>query len=396
MQIIFVSNYINHHQLPFCKAMTEQNQGEFIFIQTEPMEQERVDMGWAVDVKEYSFVKCYYEDPEACQKLINDGEIVIFGGVEDEAYIEPRLRSGKLTIRYSERIYKEGQWKFITPRGLKKKYHDHIRYRKKNVYLLCAGAYVASDFYLIHAYPGKMFAWGYFPEFREYPIDELMDRKEKKKNDDILEILWAGRMIDWKHPEHAIEAVGDLVKEYPGVHLTMAGSGGLEGQIKELAHKKGLDGNITFTGYLSPAVIREKMLAADVFLFTSDFKEGWGAVLNEAMNSGCAVVASSGIGAVPYLLRHGNNGMVYRNGDVTEMKKYVKELAGNARLRRSLGINAYETIRTTWNAEAAATRLLSLIHSIQMNNPKAVPDGPGSMAPIIAPGKGYRYTRNKI
>lgn len=396
MQIIFVSNYINHHQLPFCKAMTEQNQGEFIFIQTEPMEQERVDMGWAVDVKEYSFVKCYYEEPEACQKLINDGEIVIFGGVEDEAYIEPRLRSGKLTIRYSERIYKEGQWKFITPRGLKKKYHDHIRYRKKNVYLLCAGAYVASDFHLIHAYPGKMFVWGYFPEFREYPIDELMDRKEKKKNDDILEILWAGRMIDWKHPEHAIEAVGDLVKEYSGVHLTMAGSGGLEGQIKELAHKKGLDGNITFTGYLSPAVIREKMLAADVFLFTSDFKEGWGAVLNEAMNSGCAVVASSGIGAVPYLLRHGNNGMVYRNGDVTEMKKYVKELAGNARLRRSLGINAYETIRTKWNAEAAATRLLSLIHSIQMNNLKASPDGPGSMAPIIAPGKGYRYTRNKI
>lgn len=394
MQVIFVSNYINHHQLPFCKAMTEQNQGDFLFIQTEPMEQERVDMGWAVDVKEYPFVRCYYEEPEACQKLINEGEIVIFGGVEDEAYIEPRLKSGKLTIRYSERIYKEGQWKFITPRGLKKKYHDHIRYRKKNVYLLCAGAYVASDFHLIHAYPGKMFTWGYFPEFREYPIDELVDRKEKKENDDILEILWAGRMIDWKHPEHAVEAAHSLVKDYPGMHLTMAGSGELEGQMKELVRKKGLEKNITFTGYLSPAVIREKMLAADIFLFTSDFKEGWGAVLNEAMNSGCAVVASSGIGAVPYLLRHENNGMVYRNGDVAEMKKYVKELAGNVRLRRSLGINAYETIRTKWNAEAAATRLIRLIRSLQMNNPEAAPDGPGSLAPVIAPGKGYRYTRN--
>lgn len=393
MEIIFVSNYINHHQLPFCKAMTEQNQGEFTFIQTEPMEQERVDMGWAVDVKEYPFVKCYYEEPEACQKLINEGEIVIFGGVEDEAYIEPRLRSGKLTIRYSERIYKEGQWKFITPRGLKKKYHDHIRYRKKNVYLLCAGAYVASDFHLIHAYPGKMFTWGYFPEFREYPVDELMDRKEKK-DDDILEILWAGRMIDWKHPEHAIEAAGTLVKEYPGVHLTMAGSGELEGQMKELVRKKAIEQNVTFTGFLGPGAVREKMLAADIFLFTSDFKEGWGAVLNEAMNSGCAVVASSGIGAVPYLLRHGNNGMVYRNGDVAEMKKYVKELADNARLRRSLGVNAYETIRTKWNAEAAAARLIRLLRSIQMNNPEAAPDGPGSLAPVIAPGKGYQYTRN--
>ena len=45
---------------------------------------------------------------------------------------------------------------------------EHIRYRKQNVYLLCAGAYTASDFHMIGAYPGKMFRWGYFPETRIY------------------------------------------------------------------------------------------------------------------------------------------------------------------------------------------------------------------------------------
>ncbi len=390
MQIIFVSNYINHHQLPFCKAMLAQNKGEFLFIQTEPMEQERTAMGWALDVKEYPFVRCYYEEPESCQKLINEGEIVIFGGVEEESYIEPRLESGKLTIRYSERIYKEGQWKFISPRGLKKKYHDHIRYRKKNVYLLCSGAYVASDFQLIHAYPGKMFTWGYFPEFMEYRADELMDHKSA---DGSIEILWAGRMIDWKHPEHAIEAVGDVLKENPKVHLTMAGGGEMEPQLKQMAAELGIEGSITFTGFLCPPDIREKMLGADIFLFTSDYKEGWGAVLNEAMNSGCAVVASSGIGAVPYLLRHGKNGMVYRNGKIKELKQYVRELVGQKGLCRSLGLAAYETIRNTWNADVAAANLLRLLRSIQMEQPEAAVSGPASRADIIAPAKGYVYTR---
>lgn len=390
MQIIFVSNYINHHQLPFCKAMLAQNEGEFLFIQTEPMEQERTEMGWALDVKEYPFVRCYYEDPEGCQKMIDEGEIVIFGGVEEESYIGPRLEAGRLTVRYSERIYKEGQWKFISPRGLKKKYRDHIRYRKKDVYLLCSGAYVASDFHLIHAYPGKMFAWGYFPEFIEYRADELIDHKSA---DGCVEILWAGRMIGWKHPEHAIEAVKDVLKENPKVHLTMAGGGEMEQQLKKLAAELGVEGSITFTGFLNPQAIREKMLAADIFLFTSSYKEGWGAVLNEAMNSGCAVIASSGIGAVPYLLRHGKNGMVYRNGRIKELKRYVGELAGQKGLCRSLGLAAYETIRNTWNVDVAAANLLRLLRSIQMEQPEAAVSGPASRADIIAPAKGYLYTR---
>lgn len=390
MQIIFVSNYINHHQLPFCKAMLAHNDGEFLFIQTQPMEQERMAMGWESDVKEYPFLRCYYEAPESCQKLIDEGEIVIFGGVEEESYIEKRLESGRLTIRYSERIYKEGQWKFISPRGLKKKYHDHIRYRKKDVYLLCAGAYVASDFHLIHAYPGKMFTWGYFPEFLEYRPDELMDHKS---SDGSTEILWAGRMIDWKHPEHALGAVGDLLKEDAKVHLTMAGGGEMESQLKRMAAELGVEGSVTFTGFLKPQEIREKMLAADIFLFTSDYKEGWGAVLNEAMNSGCAVIASSGIGAVPYLLRHGKNGMVYRNGKVRELKQYVRELAGQKGLCRSLGLAAYETIRNTWNADVAATNLLRLLRSIRMEQLEAAVCGPASRAEIIAPAKGYLYVR---
>ena len=46
ISVVFVSNYINHHQIPFCNAMDRLLQGNFTFVQTEPMEEERVRMGW--------------------------------------------------------------------------------------------------------------------------------------------------------------------------------------------------------------------------------------------------------------------------------------------------------------------------------------------------------------
>ena len=123
MKVVFVSNYLNHHQIPFCDALSKQKDIDLTFIQMEMMERERVSMGWAIDIKDYDYARGYYDDPVDCQKLIDNSDIVIWGGVEDENYIKPRLESGKVTLRYSERIYKEGQWKFISPRGLIKKYN---------------------------------------------------------------------------------------------------------------------------------------------------------------------------------------------------------------------------------------------------------------------------------
>ena len=45
MTITFVSNYINHHQIPFSNAMYAQSGEDYCFIQTEPMEEERRNMG---------------------------------------------------------------------------------------------------------------------------------------------------------------------------------------------------------------------------------------------------------------------------------------------------------------------------------------------------------------
>ena len=166
MKLVFVSNYMNHHQMPVSRELAQLCRAEggcYTFIQTQPMEQERIAMGWGEIQKEADFVRNYWEDKAGCQSLIEEADAVIFGGCEEESYIEERLQAGNPIWRYSEPLYKTGRYKFVSPRGLRKKYLDHTRYRKKRVYLLCAGAYVAGDFRLVKAYPGKRFRYGYFP-----------------------------------------------------------------------------------------------------------------------------------------------------------------------------------------------------------------------------------------
>lgn len=187
MTVSFISNYINHHQIPFCDACYKQWGEDFSFIQTQPMEQERLAMGWDQSGESFPYVLRFYEQEEQCKRLLMESDVLLAGWSDKEELVQQRLNEGKLTIRISERLYREGQWKAVSPKGLMHKYKEHIRYRKSNAYLLCAGAYVASDFHLIHAYPGKMFKWGYFPEMREYAKGQPESLKEKEG----VHIVWA-------------------------------------------------------------------------------------------------------------------------------------------------------------------------------------------------------------
>ena len=361
-KIAFVSNYINHHQIPFCNAMHRLLQGGFTFVQTETMEEQRVQMGWhAAEQPEY--VRCFYEEPEGCRQLILDCDVVLFGGTDDESYIQERLEAGKTVIRISERLYKTGQWKAVSPRGLCKKYHDHTRYRKSPVYLLCAGAYVASDFAIIRAYPGKMYCWGYFPETKRYDVDMLLRQKGYGETK-IPYLLWAARMIDWKHPELPVETARSLKEKGLMFHLDIIGDGELRAGTEALAESYGLGDCVSFLGYQPPEEVRLHMEQADIFLFTSDRQEGWGAVANEAMNSACALVADHMIGAVPYLVKDEENGLVYQDGKTDQLFAAAERLVRDRAFCRELGKAAYRRITGIWNAENAAERLLGLIDFI--------------------------------
>ena len=386
MRVVFFSNYLNHHQLPFCLAMDRLTKGHFTFVATMPVPEARLALGYHDMNKEYPFVLTTYDSEEnkaAALALALNSDVVITGSAP-EIYTEKRIEKNKLTFRYSERIYKAGLGEAFHPRGVALRLLHHTRYANKPLYMLCASAYTAFDFALSGAYIGKTYKWGYFPEVKKQEVDQLFASKHTKKT---TSILWVARLIKLKHPEVSIQIAEKLKAEGYEFEMNIIGSGPMEKELHEMISLKRLDDCIHMPGSMSPESVRKHMEMADIFLFTSDFNEGWGAVLNEAMNSGCAVVASHAIGSVPFLLEDGINGFVYKNGDISTLYNRVVKLIEHPELREQMGRAAYQTLADKWNADVAAERFMVLAQAmLDGKKPDLYKSGPCSRAAILRNG----------
>lgn len=383
MKVTFFSNFLNHHQLPFCLAMDRLTEGNFTFVATTPVPAERLNMGYHDMNKQYPFVLTTYDSAKnerLAQVLAMQSDVIITGSAP-EYYTKMRIEKGKLTFRYSERIYKRGLWRALSPRGLQFVLKNHRKYHKYPLYMLCASAYTPFDYSLTGSYLNKTYKWGYFPEVKQQDMNALIERKHANEKPILL---WVARLIELKHPETAINLAERLKMAGFGFELRIIGNGAMELQLKTMIHDKHLDDCVHLLGAMPPETVREHMENADIFLFTSDFNEGWGAVLNESMNSACAVVASHAIGSVPFLVEDGKNGYIYRNGDMDSLYERVVQLMEHPELREQLGREAYRTLADVWNADVAAERFVALAQVLlDGKKPELFENGPCSRAKII-------------
>lgn len=122
------------------------------------------------------------------------------------------------------------------------------------------------------------------------------------------------------------------------------------------------------------------MLNSDIFVFTSDRNEGWGASLNEAMSSGCACVVSNAIGSAHFLINNEVNGLLFKNKSRSSLQLQLKRLLDDNSLRQSISVNAYYTILNEWRPEIAGQRLISLIHDLLCGKDTDYLTGPCSKA----------------
>ena len=363
MKIVFVSNFFNHHQYPVSEAFYKLTEGNYWFVETTPITAWRKKMGYT-EIKVPYTIKLTPENKNRVINLIDIADVVI----TDAEYLEltaNRYNEGKLIFRYSERLFKS--W----GRYLKAPIHAIKAWKTRNMYLLCCGAFVAKDYHRIGFYQNRSYKWGYFP-IRDNK--HILDLTTKHRTCDIL---WVGRLIDWKHPESIIFLAEKLVESGCEFNINVIGWGNLEDWLRQKIQNKQLSNYVHFLGSMSPSQVREHMENSKVLIFTSDEGEGWGAVLNEAMDSGCAVVASDKIGAVPFLISR-DNGLIFRNKDWSDLYSKVKKVLDDDELRMSISTNAIKTIATTWNADNAARNFIVLTNSILCGLEYSVDFGPCS------------------
>lgn len=372
MQIVFVTNYFNHHQAPLARELDIQTQHQYYVIETMPMEAERRSMGWGQNMNPDYVLQAYSGKAEMkkCRQLLLEADVVIWGSCPF-SMITPRLRAKKLTFAYSERIFKEGQQGFgYWGRALK--YFFRLRPYQTNHYLLCASAYAAGDYHRLGLFRNAAFRFGYFPEVEHRNLEALF---HGKRENEVPVILWVARLIPLKHPESTILIAERLYKAGYAFELNIIGSGQMESEIREMIADRNLTDRVHMLGTLPPDQVRFHMERSDIFLFSSDQNEGWGAVMNESMNGGCAVVASSAIGSVPFLIQDGENGAIFESENWESAYQKIAGLLEDPGLREKYGKNAYNTVSSQWNAQNAAQRLYTLAAHLEAKKPTPYHDG---------------------
>lgn len=359
MKVIYVSNFMNHHVKPIADELFETLGNSFIFVETARVRSENSLKGSEVsDFLNIPYLYSFYNNSynliseNKLISLLEECDVVIQGDTSDK-YIKANLKKNKLIFRISEHILKGSKLDFLR---IVKYFIRNLKIRNKKAYLLCASSHTAFDMRKASSFIGKTYKWGYFPTIFN---EEVQGFSEK-----ICTILWVGRMIDWKHPEYILHTARILHSENISAVINVIGEGELFDDIRKEIELAGLNQYVNFKGKLNSNQVQHEMKAADVFIFTSDRAEGWGAVLNESMGNACIPIASTLAGSTNYLVQNNVNGFIYDGSldSFSDTLKIVLSLPGDR--VKSIKKAAYNTIKDEWTSKVAVRRLIDFINSI--------------------------------
>ena len=383
MKIVIVSTFMNHYHAPLSEELYRLTNGDFFFIETMKLPDSFKRGGF----QDYSFPYIIHawenekEEKRALQLSVDADVLLVGGGRFVVKYEKERLKHNKLTFESAERILKRGLVNILSPTNLLTQLYYHISFYKKSLYKLCISGYAANDMYLQRAYVNKCYKFAYFPSIPDLNPEQAI---AKMPNYDHIRIIWCARFIKWKHPELAVLLAERLREANYDFEINMVGNGPLYKEIDYMIKEKGLSSCVHLLGNHPNCEVLEMMSQHHIFLFTSDKNEGWGVVLNEAMGRVCCPVASHLIGAVPFLLEHKANGLVFESGNIDSLTESVEFLINHPDEMKRMASKAYSTVKDTWNPCEAAKRLIKFFEEFLSGNDSfSFKNGPLSLATPI-------------
>ena len=136
-------------------------------------------------------------------------------------------------------------------------------------------------------------------------------------------------------------------------HLAVLGDGSALDALKARAESLMMGARVAFPGDLPHPKKMEYLRAAKAFIEPSG-RHGFPSFALHAMSEGCPVVGAAA-GALPELVRDGENGLLYRPGDAGALGEQIVTLASTPGLSLRLIAEGVRTVeRHSWDATVAA------------------------------------------
>ncbi|WP_442761788.1 glycosyltransferase family 4 protein [Malikia spinosa] len=335
----------------------------FRFCATQPNDLERTRLGWNIRNEESWILRAGEVEIQRIQfeEWWDNADIVLCGDRRFNRMLD-RVNHGKICFYMSERWWKPpiGIARMLSPNFFMMA--KQFRYLAKNpaFHYLPMGPFAERDIKILSNFKRNIWRWGYFTDV---PAISLSNEKDRNK----LKILWVGRMLDWKNVDTLMKALSELKKEKVNFELTLVGDGPEKLKLKKMSLELLNNESVFFLDPVPATKIPIIMAQHDIYVLPSSAYEGWGAVINEAMSCGCAVIASSAAGAAAAIIENEINGFLFQPGDWRGLSRLLKYLSNNSSIIHTISNEARATISKIWSPNVAANRFYNVCEALLKN-----------------------------
>jgi len=179
------------------------------------------------------------------------------------------------------------------------------------------------------------------------------------RNNEKVELLFVGRLIDRKGIDVLINSVNELDEETKSkIKLTVVGDGPDRKEYEKAVNTFNLGDIIEFVGLQSN--VESYFEKADICVFPSKYKEGLMGVVLESLASGCAVVTTTQNGNET-VIESGKNGILIEPNDENTLTKVLTKLINEKSYREELGKTAHKRAREELKWETNIAELVKII-----------------------------------
>ena len=182
------------------------------------------------------------------------------------------------------------------------------------------------------------------------PEDWWLVKKPKEKD---IDILYVGRMEEFKGTETALIAIKKVL-EKKNLKVFFVGAGKVE-EYQEKARSMGLGNKVVFTGGVDFQKMQDFYQKAKIVLVPSIWPEPCGRVIIEGMFWG-GVVISTNQGGTPELINHDKNGLLVPPGNSQELAKAILSLFNQPLKMKKISQNASFYARKHFKPELLALK----------------------------------------
>lgn len=175
-------------------------------------------------------------------------------------------------------------------------------------------------------------------------------------------VIFVGRLVPEKGPQTIVDAMSDILEDFPSAKLVVAGDGPMEGELRRRIYLAGLGQAVQLAGRQDDEGLRNLYSRAWAATFPSSY-EPFGIVALEAMSTGAPCVVGDA-GGLAEIVDDGFTGLKVRPDDPAALASAVKTLFSDSALRDRLTSVARTVALTEYSWDDIARRTLAVYEEV--------------------------------